>query len=165
MLGTRCQQRARASIIHAIKAKSALRRALEEACAQEEGDWRASDCFARTCQEEPLLINVEESAILLYALIGAKSNPRFAGDELCFTAITRDTELSGSMYLLLSLIKLLQSPYGDGHDVSQLYPIIQERCERLKDHLMYHRGAPKFRLFLPSFVDEDGDGAGQQEEP
>lgn len=122
---------------------------LEEACEDEELDWRGFDFIKTACENRPNMIQHKDAAALLYKLMGVHgSHWKFKETEYLYsTAFIKDQKSAESVFLFLGLLSFVQRS-ALCQNPSVWYPALRSKCQEVEKRLEKNRGAPKMRHFM-----------------
>lgn len=149
---------------HAHKrSKSALREAVEEACEEDDSDWKAFEFFTRACEDGPKFINIQQTMKTLYRLVGVQV--RYYHDlkhaHPYGRAELHDAETADAIFLVLGILQYIQSYSPE--ESGRIYLMLRTKCRHLESLLLKTRVTHQFRRFMELHIDQT-DGNDVKEE-
>ncbi|KAL6892759.1 hypothetical protein HDV57DRAFT_513047 [Trichoderma longibrachiatum] len=130
--------------------KLALQESLQNACEEDDLDWRAFEFFKRACEDGPKFINIQQSLKTLYRLIGVQDEWFFCHKYAYGEAQLRDAEIADAIFLVLGILEHIQGPAFE--ESVGIYRRLREKCRHLENLLFKTRVAPKLRRFMELYI-------------
>ncbi|KAL7960082.1 hypothetical protein V8C34DRAFT_312830 [Trichoderma compactum] len=144
------------------RSKSILYQKLEQACEEEELDWKRFLFIKIACQHRPHMIQHEEATVLLFKLMGVQNQnklmPYALHNYLYSKALVRDEKSADAITLFIWLLEYVQG----GKDSSHLFPVLQNTYQKVESLLEENRGAPRIRHFM-ALWNKTSDGGSEDD--